>query len=55
MMTIEVIGELDSSLSDNDDDEILPPTTSQPQQTSQSWTNMLTEHNLSSIMSNGIS
>ncbi|CAF4218014.1 unnamed protein product, partial [Adineta steineri] len=38
-------GELDSSFSDNDDDdddEILPKTTCQPQQTSQSWTNMLT-------------
>ncbi|CAF1087201.1 unnamed protein product [Adineta steineri] len=50
-------GELDSSFSDNDDDdddEILPKTTCQPQQTSQSWTNMLTEQNLSSIMSNAL-
>jgi hypothetical protein len=44
-------GELDSSLSDN---ESLPESTSQPQQTSQSWTNMLTEQNLSSIMSNAL-
>jgi hypothetical protein len=47
-------GELDSSLSDNDDDTILSKPISQPQQTSQSWTNMLTEQNLSSIMSNAL-
>jgi hypothetical protein len=46
-------GELDSSLSDNDD-EILPESVSQPQQTSRSWTTMLTEQNLSSIMSNAL-
>ncbi|CAF3903489.1 unnamed protein product [Rotaria sp. Silwood1] len=44
-------GELDSSLSDNDDDnnEIF-----QSQQTSQSWTKLLTDQNLSSIMSNAL-
>ncbi|CAF1428106.1 unnamed protein product [Rotaria sp. Silwood1] len=44
-------GELDSSLSDNDDDnnEIF-----QSQQTSQSWTKILTDQNLSSIMSNAL-
>jgi len=53
-------GELDSSLSDNDDDDDddddtgFPEPISQPQQTSQSWTNMLTEQNLSSIMSNAL-
>jgi hypothetical protein len=49
-------GELDSSLTDNDDDddEILPQSVSQPKQTSQSWTTMLTEQNLSSIMSNAL-
>jgi hypothetical protein len=50
-------GELDSSFSDDDDDDlaILPKSTiSQPQQTSKSWTNMLTEQNLSSIMSNAL-
>jgi hypothetical protein len=46
-------GELDASSSDNDD-ELLPETISQPQQISQSWTNMLTEQNLSSIMSNAL-
>ncbi len=48
-------GELDSSFTDDDDDDDLPKSTiSQPQQTSQSWTNMLTEQNLSSIMSNAL-
>jgi hypothetical protein len=46
-------GELDSSFSD-DDDAILPKPISQPQPTSQSWTTMLTEQNLSSIMSNAL-
>ena len=43
-------GELDSSLSDDDD----IPSNPQPKQTSQSWTTMLTEQNLSSIMSNAL-
>lgn len=43
-------GELDSSISDDDD----PPTISQPQQISQSWTKMLTDQNLSSIMTNAL-
>ncbi|CAF3027981.1 unnamed protein product [Rotaria sp. Silwood2] len=48
-------GELDSSLSNNDDDDEMPSKTiSQPKQTSQSWTKMLTDHNLSSIMSNAL-
>jgi hypothetical protein len=48
-------GELDTSLTDDDDDDDLPKSTiSQPKQTSQSWTNMLTEQNLSSIMSNAL-
>ncbi|CAF1052392.1 unnamed protein product [Rotaria sordida] len=47
-------GELDSSLSDNDNDEIPSKIISQPQQTSQSWTKMLTDQNLSSIMSNAL-
>lgn len=52
-------GELDSSLSEdsNDDDEtdtIPTKPVSQTQKTSQSWTNMLTEQNLSSIMSNAL-
>ena len=51
-------GELDSSSmndTDEDDDPIISPSLpSQPQQTSQSWTTMLTEQNLSSIMSNAL-
>lgn len=48
-------GELDSSLSDNDGDDInFPKPISQPPQTSQSWTNMLTDQNLTSIMSNAL-
>jgi len=48
-------GELDSSSSDDDDNDAIPPNPiSQPQQTSQSWTNMLTEQNLSSILSNAL-
>ena len=48
-------GELDSSSSsDTDDEPTLPKSTPQLPQTSQSWTTMLTEHNLSSIMSNAL-
>ncbi|UJR21837.1 hypothetical protein I4U23_024911 [Adineta vaga] len=50
-------GELNSSSSDTDNDdhdEIHSQTTTQIQQTSKSWTNMLTEQNLSSIMSNAL-
>ncbi|CAF1402647.1 unnamed protein product [Adineta ricciae] len=42
-------GELSS---DSDNDEMLSQSTNQIPQTGQSWTNMLTERNLSSIMSN---
>lgn len=48
-------GELDSSLSDNDDDDKNSSNPiSQSQQTSRTWTTMLTEQNLSSIMSNAL-
>jgi hypothetical protein len=47
-------GELDSSTTDDDDDIPSNSTTSQPKHTSQSWTTMLTEQNLSSIMSNAL-
>ena len=51
-------GELDSSMSENDDDDDDPIVStsipSRPEQTSQSWTTMLTEHNLSSIMTNAL-
>ncbi|CAF4716172.1 unnamed protein product, partial [Rotaria magnacalcarata] len=51
-------GELDSSLSDNDDDDydndIPLKTIPQPQHISQSWSKMLTDENLSSIMSNAL-
>lgn len=49
-------GEIDSSMSENDEDEPIVHTSgaSRPEQTSQSWTTMLTEQNLSSIMSNAL-
>ncbi|CAF4314234.1 unnamed protein product, partial [Rotaria socialis] len=51
-------GELDSSLSDNDDDDrdndIPLKAIPQPQHISQSWSKMLTDENLSSIMSNAL-
>lgn len=51
-------GELDSSsMSDTDEDDepiVSPSLASQPQQISQSWTNMLTEQKLSSIMTNAL-
>jgi hypothetical protein len=51
-------GELNSSCSDDDDDddnEELPrQLTARPQQISQSWTKMLTEQNLSSVMTNAL-
>lgn len=47
-------GELDSSLSDTNDESEMTPSKPVVQQTSQSWTTMLTEQNLSSIMSNAL-
>ena len=48
-------GELDSSISDDDDEPMNPSASiSLAQQTSQSWTTMLNEQNLSSIMSNAL-
>ena len=46
-------GELDSSFSDEEEDEEAIPKQT-PKETSQSWTTMLTEQNLSSIMSNAL-
>lgn len=52
-------GELDSSFNETDDDnddnvEAIRKTLTQPQQTSQTWTKMLTDENLSSLMTNAL-
>ena len=47
-------GELDSSFTDDEDEDEAIPHPLRPKETSQSWTTMLTEQNLSSIMSNAL-
>lgn len=47
-------GEVSSSFDDDDDNDLPQPSAAQPQRTSQSWTSMLTEHSLTSIMSNAL-